>query len=141
MNDSEDPRRLWRAYRRTRYCVDDGDRGFILRIGRPSSELAALYRRHGRHCAAFVMAWNPASAPPADPEDNPRRLQALIAEIESRGLPWLRGEGRSAEGTWAEPSVLVLGLERVEALALGRAWGQNAIVHAGADAVARLFAC
>lgn len=142
MNDPEEAERhLWRAYRQTHYRVDDGDRGFTLRIGRFSPGLAALYARFDRRCAAFVTAWNPASVPPADHEDNPRRLQALIAEVQSRGLPWLPGEGRSAEGGWAEPSVLVLGLERTEALALGRAWGQKAIVQVGTDAIPRLLAC
>jgi putative PIN family toxin of toxin-antitoxin system len=47
----------------------------------------------------------------------------------SLSWPWLEGEGRDPEGRWvAEPSLLVLGIAREEAQALGRQLEQNAIV-------------
>ena len=68
-----------------------------------------------------------------------RRRRKLEAELKAAGLPFLRGEGVDPSGSWpGEPSVLVLGISAEEAVRLGRAYGQNAIVVAGRDAVARL---
>lgn len=132
---------LWRAYRDTHYQVNAGTGAFILRVDRYSPELATLCRNSGASCAAFITAWNPASRAPDSGAENHRWQCALIAELEALGLPWLPGEGRSPDGAWREPSVLALGLDREPALVLGRAFGQNAIVHAGADAVPRLLPC
>jgi hypothetical protein len=72
-------------------------------------------------------------------EVNEAAQAQLEAELTALGLPFLRGEGVDPSGSWpGEPSVLVLGITEEEARRLGRRYGQNAIVVAGRDAVARL---
>ena len=48
--------------------------------------------------------------------------------IAAAGYPWRAGEGREPDGSWREPSRLVIGIYRENAEALGRLFGQNAIV-------------
>ncbi|SHL69343.1 Protein of unknown function [Nitrosospira sp. Nsp11] len=52
----------------------------------------------------------------------------------------IEGEGFDPCGKWpAEKSFLALGLDLKESSALGKEFGQNAIVWAGADAIPRLI--
>lgn len=52
----------------------------------------------------------------------------------------IEGEGIDPSGAWgAEKSFLVLGLDLETAEALGREFGQNAVVWFGADAIPRLI--
>ena len=98
------------AYRASEYRVF-AQPELVLRIGEPS--------------AAFLTAANPHSErrPAAE---NLAALERLAQDASAWRI--LRGEGRSADGRWREPSLLVLGIEREHARALGRRYGQNAIV-------------
>lgn len=52
----------------------------------------------------------------------------------------IEGEGLDSSGKWpAEKSFLALGLDLETSSALGREFGQNAIVWAGVDAIPRLI--
>jgi hypothetical protein len=54
----------------------------------------------------------------------------------------LRGAGAGDDGRWApEPSLLVLGLPRAEAVELARRFGQEAIVAGRRGAPAELVYC
>lgn len=110
------------AYEQAEYAVFDR---FVLKIGRRSPALDALLEAHGATSAAFITAANPRGERRSE-EDN----RAALAELEaSLAYPFYRGEGRDPDGKWpAEPSLLVLGIARGEAEALGRACRQNAIV-------------
>src|SRR5688500_4646073 len=110
------------AYQQAEYVVQDK---FTLKIGRRSAPLDALLEAHGASSAAFVTAANPRGEMRSEAEN-----RAALAELEAGlGYPFLRGEGRDPQGRWpAEPSLLVLGMARGEAEALGRAHRQNAIV-------------
>ena len=126
-----------RAYRETEYRVQ-GEPGFVLRVGRPSPELAQLHRQEGVGCSAFITACNPASQP-LDVAANASRQAQLEAELAARGLSWLPAVGQHPTNQWpGEPSVLVLGLPLEEARLLGRQFGQNALVWTAADAVPQL---
>ena len=84
-----------------------------------------------------MTAWNPRTEPTA-PEVNRAAQARLEAELQAAGHRFLRGEGVDPTGSWpGEPSVLVLGISGADAQRLARAYGQNAIVVAGKDAVAR----
>ena len=99
----------------------------VLRIGEPSRRLDALLEEEGAATAAFVTAANPRSEPrPA--AQNAEVLATLDKLVAAAGYPWRAGEGREPGGTWVEPSRLVIGIYRDNALALGRIFGQNAIV-------------
>jgi putative PIN family toxin of toxin-antitoxin system len=110
------------AYERADYEVHGH---FTLRIGRRSGALDALLEAHGAASAAFVTAANPRGEKRADADN-----RAALAELEaSLACPFYKGQGRDPDGNWpAEPSLLVVGIPRGEAEALGRAWRQNAIV-------------
>jgi len=110
------------AYEQAEYVVHGR---FTLNIGRPSAALDALLEARGAASAAFVTAANPRGEALGEAEN-----RAALAALEA-GLahPFCRGEGRDPDGRWpAEPSLLVLGIARGEAEALGRAHRQNAIV-------------
>jgi len=109
-------------YRRSEYVVFFPRA--VFRVGRPSAGLDRLLAAAGAATAAFVTAANPRSEPRPASEN----LAALRRMRNSLEHPFLRGEGRSADRRWREPSLLVLGIARRDAEALGRAYGQNAIV-------------
>jgi hypothetical protein len=88
-----------------------------------------------------LTAYNPASRK-LDKEENVRRQRELIDAVRDRGLAFLEGEGIGADTRWpAEPSILILGIESDAARALGRQFGQLAIVVGRAGQPARLVAC
>jgi hypothetical protein len=129
-------------YRSTTYRVlIAGDAPIDLRIGEPSARLDLVLVSHGADAWAFISAWNPASRelPPAQ---NDARHAELLAIIGERGWSCLDGSGIPADSDWtAEASVLVLGISLDEAVALGRRFGQNAIVAGRRGAAAELVYC
>lgn len=137
MNPSQiDPATL-QAYRETHYRVG-GKEPFVLQVGVPSPQLAALHAQHGVQSSSFVTACNPFSEPVSD-ELNAAHMASLTLEVLLARLHHLPGEGVHPSGTWpAEPSLLVLGTDLDAARALGARYRQNAIVFCGADAIPRL---
>jgi hypothetical protein len=129
-------------YRSTIYRVFiAGDAPIDLRIGEPSARLDLVLESHGAEAWAFISAWNPASRelPPAQ---NGARHAELLAIIRERGWSCLDGSGIPAHSDWtAEASVLVPGIALDEAVALGRRFGQNAIVAGRRGGAAELVYC
>lgn len=120
------------AYRAALYRVAAG---FDLVIDTPSSALAAWQAGHGVSCSALITACNPASQRQPEPlnQSATRQLEALISQRKLSFSPTL---ALDPQGNWPpEPGFLIAGLRREAAEALGRRFGQNAIVWAGADAV------
>jgi uncharacterized protein len=110
------------SYERALYALDAGP---VLRIGVGDAGLDRLLEAHGVARAAFVTAANPRG----EERSHAANEAAMAALRSSLAWPWLAGEGRDPAGRWrAEPSVLVLGISRPEAEALGRSLEQNAIV-------------
>jgi hypothetical protein len=120
------PRKLMDAYREADYVVF-AEPEFVLKIGEPSRRLDALLEQEGATTAAFLTAANPRSTP-QPPAQNASALSALDQLVAAAGYPWRAGEGREPDGSWVEPSRLVIGIYRENAEALGRLFGQNAIV-------------
>lgn len=113
---------LIEAYKSALYVLEAGP---VLRIGVRSDALDRLLDLHGAATAAFVTAANPRGEERANAA-NEAAMAALRASLAWRSLP---GEGRDPAGSWrAEASLLVLGIARAEAEALGRRLEQNAIV-------------
>ena len=111
------------AYERAEYVVHGK---LTLKIGQRSAALDALLEAQGATSAAFVTAANPRGERRSN-EENRTALAALEASLAHPVYP---GEGIDPEGGWpAEPSLLVIGVPRGEAEALGRAFRQNAIVY------------
>ena len=129
---------LKEAYETTDYRV--GDR-FTIRCGERSPPLDALLAESGHDTWAFITAWNPGSIA-LDDAENRRRMTDLAGRIALLGLPMLEGEGLGTGGDWpSEPSLLVLGIGASEALALGREFGQVAVVIGRLGEPARLCFC
>ena len=126
------------AYEATDYWVGDC---FMIRCGERSPPLEALLAESGHDTWAFITAWNPGSIA-LDTAENRRRMTDLCGRIALLGLPMLEGEGVGTGGDWPpEPSLLVLGIGASEAVELGRAFGQVAIVVGRLGAPARLCFC
>lgn len=125
------------AYAETESRVT-GDPGFVLRVGCASAELRAAHGAKQVECSAFITACNPYSRQ-LDASANAARQQALMADLQARGLSFVAGVGQHPDNGWpGEESFLAFGLALEAAKALGRRHGQNAIVWCGADAVPQL---
>jgi len=117
------------AYLGAEYVVF-GEPELVLRVGEPSAELDALLEAEGADAAAYVTAANPQGRL-AGQAENLLATMALLRAQREAGYACFAGEGRDPQGEWPpEPSVLVLGMSRAEAMVLGRSYQQNAIVFA-----------
>jgi hypothetical protein len=128
------------AYLATEYNVFTPKGRFTLRAFRRSSALHRLQLAFNVAGSAFLTAYNPYSEL-SDEAINRSYQDQLIAEVTDR---WkvLFGEGVDPQGRWrAEPSVLVLGISREEAIALGKKYRQNAILVADEEGSTMLLAC
>ena len=100
----------------------------VLRIGEPSERLDRMMQSVEVTTAAIISACNPRSEPRSGGE-NRAATEALEGLAAAAGYPHHRAEGRDPDGRWpAERSLLVLGIFRANAEALGRLFGQNAVV-------------
>ncbi len=135
------PHRQDAAYRATEYRVADGAQRFSIRVGERCAPLDALLDTHGAEEWAYVTAYNPGGRPAAA-DANAAAQQRLEAELRATAHPVLRGEGTGDDGRWPpEPSLLVLGLPRADAIGLARRFGQVAIVAGRRGAPADLVYC
>ncbi len=129
------------VYRATAYRVADGAQHFAIRIGERCAPLDALLDAHGAEEWAYITAYNPGGQPAAA-RVNAAAQERLEAALRALARPMLRGEGAGDDGHWPpEPSLLVLGLARADAVALGRRFGQEAIVAGRRGAPAELVYC
>lgn len=131
------PEGLEAAYRSTDYRVE----GFAtaIRIGERNVELADWLEQSGLRQWAFITACNPNSVQ-LSASENAERNQQLREQV--LHLPHLPGEGIGSTGDWpAEPSYLVAGLPQKDAVALGKRFGQIAVVGGMADGPAELWRC
>ena len=127
MSDDEQRRRFEAAYRATTYAAALPGGVVALRVGGTHSALDAFLAAAGATSWAFVSAWNPRSAPlPA--EENATRQRALVAAVGALGLAAFPGVGRGDDGSPPEESLLIAGITRDAAGALGERFSQNAVV-------------
>ncbi|GAA5785080.1 DUF3293 domain-containing protein [Chitiniphilus shinanonensis] len=128
------------AYRATRYVVPS--LALTLRVDAPHPDLDGELQRRGVAEWAFVSACNPYSAAQLCAHENLARHQNLIDAVRAAGWGCFEGAGEPAAGDWAaEPSLLILGIGRDEALALGCRFEQNAVVLGRLGGVAELAWC
>ncbi len=133
-------RTLINSYRTAHYRVVTGHSvSFTLKIKKKSPELEALLQNQNLASAAFVTAFN-RHGRQTDRNINAREQKALLGDIRRTGLPFWEGFVEDPAGKWkSEPSFLVLGISQGDAEAMGRKYGQNAIVWAEDDAVPQLI--
>ncbi len=126
------------AYTRAEYRLK---RGFTLKIGLKSPELSAWYAETGIESCVFITAFNPASVIKTIME-NDAAHKALGQALQELAAPVSAATGSDPSGEWPdEAGYAALGLTCNQAHALGRRFGQNAIVWAEADAIPRLLLC
>ncbi len=133
-------RSLLRPYGATPYRARVAGRWLVLRLGRHDPTADAALARYGARGAAVVTAWNPLGRRAPWPVN--RRAQArLLARLRGCGLAFAEGEGKGEDGAWpAEAHLLVFGLRRTMAAALGRRLRQNAVVFVRRGRPAELLA-
>lgn len=137
---ADDPRHpLAAAYLATDYRVCESPLGpFVIRCGEPSPPATALLADEPIGQWAFITAENPGSVLLAR-ETNAERMRRLRATVEAAGHRHYPGLARGSVDDWPpEASLLVLGIDEAEAAALGRRFGQLAIVAGRRDEPARL---
>jgi hypothetical protein len=133
--------RLLEAYRKTSYVADTPAGRLCIRIGGAHPVLDALLTARGLRHWAFVTAHNPLSCPSSAGQNRVRHAR-LEAEVRARGLEAFQGEGIGDDAAWpAEASLLILGMSRADASALGHAHAQHAVVWGGIGEVAMLLIC
>lgn len=121
--------------------IDAPGAPIALRVDEVSPELDALLERFGVRRWAFITAYNPYSEKLA-PEENQERHRRLLEAIRARGLQSFPSSGVDDDGTWpTERGLLVLEIDRDDAVALGRELEQNAILAGEAGGAARLVFC
>jgi uncharacterized protein DUF3293 len=132
----------WRAYGRTKYCFQPEPGGRIcFMVGSSSKKRDAVLDRAEVSKWAFITAWNPtlAQVPPAE---NSRRQLELVSAVQAAGYRFLPGEGIGGDDAWPpEESLFVMGISKRDARALGREFGQFAIVVGHKNYAARLVRC
>lgn len=132
MTSTRIPSSTLAAYRQTDYWVQ-APQPFSLKIGHTSRHLLALHRQYGVTSSAFITACNPYSRVLPDNQNAERQLR-LAKMLTRGGWPYLSGSGQHISGPWpAEASFLVLSMDLEEAMRVGRAFEQNAILFCGVD--------
>ena len=116
------------AYEKAHYVVF-GEPELVLRIGEPNPDLDELLDAEGAPTAAFITAANPRGKRRGAWE-NEIANAALVKSQNEAGFRCFEGEGRAPDRKWVERSVLVVGVPRADAVIVGRAFEQNAIVFA-----------
>jgi hypothetical protein len=115
------------AYEKALYVVF-GTPELVIRIGARNPDLDELLEAEGAASAAFITAANPRGKV-ASSWKNEMANAALVETQTKAGYACFEGEGRDPQGRWTpERSALVVGIPRADAEAVGRAFGQNAIV-------------
>ena len=82
-----------------------------------------------------VTAYNPRGLV-SDEASNAARHRALLDRVETIGVESFATVGSGTDGSMREPGVLLVGLDRVSAIALGRRFGQSAIYEWRSDRLA-----
>ena len=124
------------AYRLARYRVDGK---FDLTIDQPNAALGAWHLANGRSCSALITGCNPGSRVCSDAH-NRAATTRLETIIRAEGLPFCTTLALDPSAEWPpERGFLIAGLDQTAAEALGRQFGQNAVVWSGGDAVPRLL--
>ena len=127
------------AYRDTQYFVTPPTGGVApVRVGVPTPDLDRAL--DPVQSWAFVTAHNPGPRRLSRPL-NHRRNQALARAARRRGLPLWPAVGLGHSGGPTEPGFALPGATPAAAVALGRAFGQLAVLHGHTDRPVQLLSC
>jgi hypothetical protein len=130
---------LRKTYLQTAYVVWAPQGVHALRIGARHPAFDAELTAVGATSWAFITAWNPGSIP-REAEQNTRAQGELVRVIAQLGFQAWPAEGKADSGGWREESLCVLDLEAAAAVAVGRRFGQLAVVVGQPGGAAQLLA-
>ena len=123
------------AYKNTRYHVFNT--GITICIDENNVLLDALLSKQDAKSWAYITAYNPFSQTFTD-EANDARHRLLLQSVAA--FSSFEGEGKGADESWPpEKSLLILGITKVQAIAIGNEYEQNAIVYGEAGQAAKLL--
>jgi hypothetical protein len=126
------------AYRATTYQVFLPGAACELRIDQPCNALLRWLKDEEVDQFAVITAFNPASEL-LEPAENLERQSRLEVELLEGGYEPFAGENVPDDpAAPREESCFIADIPLVDALALAAQYGQNAIVHGGADGIPRL---
>ena len=132
---------LIEAYRQTHFCADTPHGPIVIHVGQTCPALDALLVELECTSWAYITAFNPRSFPLSEAE-NEAHQHELEETVRQLGHVMFQGKGISHDGAWPpEPSILVLGMHRAAAVALGLRFGQRAIVCGESGVPAVLVVC
>jgi hypothetical protein len=138
VSTARQPSELEKAYRASQYRVDLADSPLVIRIGQPHDKVDALLAHHGCFTWAFLTAHNPGSVLLSAAENEVRQAR-LRDEVSAAGWVFYPGEGLGTAGWPGEESLLVLGIDSADALALAGRHGQLALVFGRTGETAQLL--
>ena len=120
---------LQTAYQQTIYEVYYGQQTIQLHIGEYNPQLDRLLQRHSCTTGALITSSNPYSRCLSETE-NQQRHQSLIEFLQPLQLTLINALGKSKNGDWTpEQSLLIVGIDLIQAIVVGRNFEQNAIVY------------
>ena len=115
---------LINAYKKTEFCISNP--AIRTKIGEMNTALDELLKECDQDYCAFISACNPYSNLLSDVENSERYLFLKEALKEYR---YFEGEGIGEDLSWKpEQSLLVIGINRDDAIEVGQHFTQNAIV-------------
>jgi hypothetical protein len=113
-----------KAYTETDFIVYEP--AIVIKVGQVNSRLDELLIQYNKTSWAYITAWNPYSAP-TDKNINEERNHQLRNDISQ--YKFFDGEGVGTDPSWeSEKSFLILGIDRADAVRIGKKYRQNAIV-------------
>ena len=123
------------AYKNTRYHVFNA--GITICIDENNVLLDALLSKQVAKSWAYITAYNPFSQT-FTAEANDARHRLLLQSVAA--FSSFEGEGKGVDESWPpEKSLLILGITKEQAIAIGNEYEQNAIVYGEAGQAAQLL--
>lgn len=123
------------AYNDTKYRVFKPE--LVLIIGKVHPMLDKILREYGKDSWAFITASNPYSNPLSDGV-NGARFALLKESVKS--YIYFEGEGVGPDPSWKpEQSLLIIGINEIDAIEIGKSFDQNAIVLGRIDSPSELI--
>lgn len=127
--DDEEPFNFEKEYREAVYVVFENGERIFFRVGKLSVELNALLVGRSAASFAFITASNPYSRILPDKENEAREIE-LKDFLRNEKSEFLEGYGTSEREVWQkEKSCLIFDIPLEKAVAIGRNFEQNAILH------------
>ena len=120
---------LKRAYQQAIYEVYYGKETIRLRIGDDNLQLEKLLKDCDGKTWALITAFNPYSQPLSAAE-NQQRHQSLLNCLQAMNFTIFDAVGKDDSGNWTpETSILIVGIDLIQAKEIGCKFQQNAIVY------------